>query len=257
MLLLYLAIRFGDLALRGQLGHTRSPRTGARRCSGSKSATMAVVPLILFSIPRTRGTRGGPMGGGGRGGLRRGSEPHRRRRVGSRGKPERIYLPSWTEVAISAGVVSAAALAFLFMVERFRVWERRPVDPDADPLKLPEFDKVGTTWLGVPAVAGRTVYSLAFIFAAAVGFALLAPQPAAEPRHRSAAGAPGARRRDSLDRRQSGWLWRRVPPRANREAPRRRCVLREVPSHESAPGPEFRLLRVPPGYVPHGRRFPA
>ncbi len=35
------------------------------------------------------------------------------------------------------------------------------------------------TWLGVPAVAGRTVYSLGFIFAAAAGFALLAPQPAA------------------------------------------------------------------------------
>jgi hypothetical protein len=65
------------------------------------------------------------------------------------------------------------------MMERFRVWERRPVDPDADPLKLPDFDKVGTTWLGVPAVAGRTVYSLAFVFAAAAGFALLAPQPVA------------------------------------------------------------------------------
>ena len=193
VLLPYLAIRFGDLAVRGKLGVLAAYdwRVGM---FWLEIGTMAVVPLILFSIPRTRGTRGGQWAAAGVGifgiVLNRidvGGLIH----VGSRSE---LYLPSWTEVVISSGVVSAAALAFLFMMERFRVWERRPVDPDADPLKLPEFDKVGTTWLGVPAVAGRTVYSLAFIFAASIGFALLTPQPAAgrgiapQPVHRARGG---------------------------------------------------------------------
>ena len=67
-----------------------------------------------------------------------------------------FYLPSWTEIAISVGIVSAAALAFLFMIEHFKVWEESPADPDADPLKLPELDPVDATWLGVPGIAART-----------------------------------------------------------------------------------------------------
>jgi Zn finger protein HypA/HybF involved in hydrogenase expression len=89
-----------------------------------------------------------------------------------------FYVPSWTEVSISLGIVSAAALLFLFAMERFHVWEERPADPAADPLHAPEFDKVGTTWLGVPAVASRTVYSLAVILAAALGFGFLTAQRA-------------------------------------------------------------------------------
>jgi hypothetical protein len=88
------------------------------------------------------------------------------------------YLPSWTEVTISAGVVSVAMLVFMFVVERFRVWEERPADPAADQSSLPEFDKRGMIWLGVPIAGARAVYSLAFVLAAATGFALIAPQPA-------------------------------------------------------------------------------
>lgn len=193
VLLLYLAIRFGDLAVRGQFGHLFSADWRVAMFWLEIGAT-AIVPLALFSVPRARGAREGQWAAAGVGVLGVvlnridvGGLVH----VGSRSE---LYLPSWTEVTISAGVVSAAALAFLFMIERFRVWERRPVDPEADPLKLPEFDQVGTTWLGVPAVAGRTVYSLAFVVAASVGFALLAPQPvagrgiAAEPVHRARGG---------------------------------------------------------------------
>ena len=59
------------------------------------------------------------------------------------------------------------------MIEHFKVWEERPADPNADTLKLPELDPVGATWLGVPGIAARTTYSLAFILAAAVGFGAL------------------------------------------------------------------------------------
>ncbi len=177
VLLFYIAIRFADLAIRGQLRHLLA--------SGWQTAmfwfeisVMAIVPVILFSVPRVRRTRGGQWAAASLGVF---GVVLNRIDVGglahlTRGNP--IYLPAWTEVAVSAGVLAAAVLAFLFMVERFRVWEQRPADPEAQLLKLPEFDKVGMTWLGVPGVASRTVYSLGFIFAASIGFAFLAPQPA-------------------------------------------------------------------------------
>ncbi len=177
VLLLYLAVRFGDLAVRGQLARVWQPEWQVAMFWVELSI-MAIVPVILLSIPRVLHGRVGQwttaaIGVSGVvlnridvGGLMQA------------GRGNGLYLPSWTEIAISAGVVSGAILAFLFFIEHFKVWERRPVDPEADPLKLPELDKVGATWLGVPSVANRTVYSLAFIVAASVGFALISPQPA-------------------------------------------------------------------------------
>jgi len=81
---------------------------------------------------------------------------------------------------VSLGIVAGATLVFLFMIEHFKVWETRPADPEADPRKLPEFDKVGFTWLGTPVIAGRVKYSLAFVVAAAVGFFFLSNPLAAE-----------------------------------------------------------------------------
>ena len=178
VLLLYVLMRFVDLAVRGQIRYVTSASLHTAQF-WFEISTMALVPAILFSIPSLRRTRGGQWTAAGLGVF---GIVLNRIDVGglahlSRGN--QIYLPSWTEVAISAGVVAGATLVFLFMVEHFRVWEPRPADPLADPLKLPEFDNVGMTWLGIPSIAGRTVYSLGFIFAAAIGFALLAPQPAA------------------------------------------------------------------------------
>jgi hypothetical protein len=79
-------------------------------------------------------------------------------------------------------------------MERFHVWEKRPADPNADPLHAPEFDKVATTWLGVPSVASRTSYSLAVIVTAAIGLGLLTAQRAQNqglesvPAHRARGG---------------------------------------------------------------------
>jgi Ni/Fe-hydrogenase subunit HybB-like protein len=190
VLVIYLAIRFVDLAAHGKLRILLAAdwHTGM---FWFEIAAMAIGPAILFSLPQVRHTRGGQWAAAGLGVF---GVVLNRIDVGGVAHLERgsgLYLPAWTEVTISAGVVSAAVLAFLFLVERFHVWEQRPVDPQADRLKLPEFDRVGTTWLGVPNVAGRTVYSLAFVFAAAIGFALLAPQPASsrgiepQPVHRA------------------------------------------------------------------------
>ena len=173
----YLAVRFGDLTYRGQLQRLAEPGWQTY-WFWFELAVMAFIPIVIFSLPRTRRHRtwqwvGAAFGVAG--------VVLNRVNVGGlmhQGRGDRLYLPSWTEITISAGIVSAAVLAFLFFIERFRVWQERPVDPEADPKKLPELSAVGATWLGVPVVANRTVYSLAFVGAAALGFALIQPQPA-------------------------------------------------------------------------------
>jgi Ni/Fe-hydrogenase subunit HybB-like protein len=178
VLILYLAVRFGDLAVRGQLAHL-ADATWQCGMFWFEIAAMAVFPAVLLSIPRVRRNRGAQWAVAA---LGVSGVVLNRIDVGGLthlGQEGTFYLPAWTEIAISAGVISAAVLVFLFAIEHFKVWEERPADPDAEPLKLPEFDRVGTTWLGTPAIAARTTYSLGFILAAAIGFAFLSAQPAA------------------------------------------------------------------------------
>ena len=178
VLLGYLALRFGDLAARGQLGHLAGSEWQVKMF-WFEIGVMAIAPCALLFVPQTRRSRKGQWTVASLGVF---GVVLNRIDVGGLvhvGRGISFYVPAWTEITISAGVVSAAVLAFLFILERFKIWEERPADPEADPLKLPEFDRVGMTWLGVPAVASRTVFSLAFILSASVGMAALAPRPAA------------------------------------------------------------------------------
>jgi Ni/Fe-hydrogenase subunit HybB-like protein len=191
VLLGYLALRFSDLLARGQARTLVAPgwRTGL---FWAEVLLMAVVPAILFSLSRVRSSRAGQWLASA---LAVFGIVLNRLDVGGVAHPRpdgSFYLPAWSEVAISVGVVSAAVLAFLFVVERFKVWEERPVDPAADPRQLPEFDPVSTTWLGTPRIAARTVYSLAFVIAAALGFGVLKAEPA---QSRGIAPAPVQRAR--------------------------------------------------------------
>ncbi len=83
------------------------------------------------------------------------------------------YVPSWMEFAISFGVVSAAGLVFLFAIERFKIWHKPPKNPESEPYAKPRFDYAARTWLGAPAIAATTRYSLAFILSFALGIALM------------------------------------------------------------------------------------
>ena len=92
-------------------------------------ALMALIPIVLFSIRRVRESRAGQWTAAA---LVVFGVVLNRIDVGGLAhlRPEgAFYLPSWTEVAISVGVVAGAVLAFLFMVEHFKVWEQRPADP--------------------------------------------------------------------------------------------------------------------------------
>ena len=176
VLLGYGVLRFADLAFRGQIGALASWnwRVG---WFIAELAIMVLIPVVLLSIPRVRRSKTGQWTAAGFGVA---GVVFNRINVGGlmhQARGETLYVPAWTEIAISAGVVAAAVLVFLYFIERFKVWEERPVDPQADPAALPELDRVGATWLGVPVVANRTVYSIAFILAAGAGFALLRPVP--------------------------------------------------------------------------------
>lgn len=83
------------------------------------------------------------------------------------------YVPSWMEIAISLGVVSAAALAFLFVVERFHIWKITPKNPQSLTHTPPAFDYSSQVWLGTPRVAELFKYSLAFVLSFAIGMALM------------------------------------------------------------------------------------
>ena len=177
VLLIYLAVRFGDLLVRHQAGQLLV--SGWRTAwFWIEVAVMAIAPIALFWNSRLRKSRAGQWAtatlivfGVVLNRIDVGGVAHLR--------PDgAFYLPAWREIAISVGVVSAAVLVFLFMVERFKIWEQRPADPDEDPVKLPEFNPVDDTWLGVPGVAARTTYSMAFIVAAALGLGFLHVQAA-------------------------------------------------------------------------------
>ncbi len=177
VLTIYLVVRFADLMVRGQAAQLAALqwRTG---WFWFELLVMAGIPITLFSIERMRRSQAGQFAAAA---LAVFGIVLNRIDVGGVAhiRPEgSFYVPSWTELAITFGVVAAAGLVFLFILERFKIWEQRPADPNADPLKLPEFEPVGSTWLGVPGVAARTTFSLAFILMAALGFGLLKVQSA-------------------------------------------------------------------------------
>jgi Ni/Fe-hydrogenase subunit HybB-like protein len=177
VLIAYLTLRFGDLAMRGDL-HLLVAVGWRTALFWFEVAALAIVPAALLSAPTLRLSRTVQWTAAGLGIF---GVAMNRVDVGGLAQlqPGRtFYIPEWTEIAITAGIVAGAVLAFLFAIEHFRIWQQRPADPDADPRKLPKFHPVDATWLGVPAVAGRTTYSLTVVLAAALGFALMGNLPA-------------------------------------------------------------------------------
>jgi len=193
VLVLYLVLRFGDLAVRGQL-HQLIGADWQVKAFWLEIAVMAIIPLALLSLPQLQRQRGWQWATAALGVT---GVVLNRIDVGglvalSRGN--RLYVPEWTEIAVSLSIVAGAVLVFLFMIEHFKVWETRPADPEADPRSLPEFREVDAIWLGVPSIAARTKYSLAFVLAAAFGFLFLSNPRAASlgvaptPVHRARGG---------------------------------------------------------------------
>ncbi len=94
--------------------------------------------------------------------------------------------PRWAEIVVGGGVLALAAVLLLFLRE---TWHQRGQRDEA--LRMPEFNPVDRTWLGVHRVASRTTHSLAFVLAAAAGFALFGDpsQGRPTPVHRARGGS--------------------------------------------------------------------
>ena len=125
VLVAYLALRLGDLAWRGQLGNA---------LEGSWFSLLFVVelllsagiPLLLFNLPATRGSKAAIFAGslcGVAGFVLNRADVGGIAQLAISGAG---YVPALTELAISLGLVAAMALIFLFFVERFPVWEETP-----------------------------------------------------------------------------------------------------------------------------------
>ncbi len=138
----------------------------------------AIAPLLLFSSPRVRTTVAGL--GLGAGMVVLGFVLNRINltilsMIPTTGS---TYFPSWMEIAVSLGIVSALALVFFFFVEHFGVYERLPLrEPDDNDLSPPAFDRSAEVWLGPYLIRSLSVHLIFFLIGASFSFALL-PQEA-------------------------------------------------------------------------------
>jgi Ni/Fe-hydrogenase subunit HybB-like protein len=172
VLLFYLVVKLADIAVSDELGMLVSG-TWESALFILEILMSVIIPVIIFSIPRWRNSTTGQWIGSSLVVL---GMIFNRINVGGLTMLRvtgDTYIPSWMEISISLGVVSAAVLVFLLAVEELHIWKQPPVHPEAGRYARPEFDYTSRVWLGNPGVTARTKYSLAFILSLAIGFALI------------------------------------------------------------------------------------
>jgi Ni/Fe-hydrogenase subunit HybB-like protein len=156
VLLLYFVLRIGDLAVRGQLVHFLESGWLSLLFVVEMSLSV-VIPIVLFTLPGTRRARWAITVGSFSGVA--GFVLHRADVGGitHMAATGQLYIPALTEILISVGLVSAMALVFLFVVERFPVWEEQPplpghfTPPLTDPVTGTYF---GGQWFGRAQLSG-------------------------------------------------------------------------------------------------------
>jgi len=185
VLLIYAALRLGDLLIRGKLGLA---------FDGSWQGSLfifemmvsAILPAALLAVRRVRTSVAG---------LGVCSSLTVLGMIGyrfdicvvafarSEGMP---YLPTWMELAVSAGVVAGAILVFIFFIEHLKVYENDPSE-HAEPFIPPSDDIAGIPEPYPALIASPRRYSLIAVVTAAltVGFlpanAVYGPQPEQNP----------------------------------------------------------------------------
>jgi len=172
VLSIYLIVKFVDIAVSGKVGLIFAGDWESNLFL-FELLISTIIPIILFSIPRVRASAGGQWVGSSLvifGMILNRLDVGGITMLSTTGD---AYIPSWMEISISLGVVSGAALVFLFAVEKLHIWESRPRHPESEPHTQPEFDYSSRVWLGAPLVAARTKYSLAFVLGFALSFAFM------------------------------------------------------------------------------------
>ena len=171
VLVLFAAIRMIDSAVTGDLGMAFNG-TWESNIFLIEMALIFVIPVVFLSVRSLRRSPAGLWTACGSAVI--GIVLHRANiagimlvRTGS------VYVPTIYEVLISLGIISAAILAFLFCVERFKMWETKWDDPREKTEAAPEFDRAAQVWLGTPRIASRTMLSFILVVSVALGFAIM------------------------------------------------------------------------------------
>lgn len=170
VLFIYAGLRLGDLVMRGTIRHL---------FEGSREAfvflleiSLAVLlPATLLLFRRIRASAGG---------LAACAALTILGMVGYRfnlcivafARPEGAsYFPTWMEIAVSAGIVAAAGLVFIFFVENLKVCEA--AHEGERPQPRPGYDPQSVRLLLPESLAGARRYSLALVAGAAAALAML------------------------------------------------------------------------------------
>jgi len=172
----YLILRLGDLAVRGQLGYA---------FDGSWFATLfwvelslsAIAPGLLFSLPGTRGRSWAISWGAFM--VVAGFILHRADvgGISHMAVTGEIYVPALSELAISVGIVAGMGLIFLFFVENLRVWETQP--EKSDRFTTLAVDPFSSQFIGAPWFGSGQRAVLAWIFGVVAGIGIMELQLAA------------------------------------------------------------------------------
>lgn len=168
----YTALRLGDLAVRGRL---------AAVLEGSFESWLFVIemlvaaigPAVLLSVRKVRESPTGlriSMGAGVIGFVMNRLDVGGIAMIGATGTQ---YMPSWMEVAVSMGVVAAAALAYFFVAEHFHLFHAGRVDRESVRHVLPEFDPATGVARPDAWTFGLARCSLMLVFGAGAALALV------------------------------------------------------------------------------------
>jgi Ni/Fe-hydrogenase subunit HybB-like protein len=139
VLWLYLALRLGDLAVRGILPGGLDGSWQSALFMFEVGITM-LLPAILLSIRAVRTSRAGLLTAAG---LTVCGVVLNRLDVGFIAifRPAGVtYFPSWPELAVSLGIIAGAGLVFIFFTENLKVIEGMPAPAPTDPFARPTFD---------------------------------------------------------------------------------------------------------------------
>ena len=172
---IYFIVKMVDLGINGKLGLIFSG-TWESNLFIIEILISTIIPFIIFVVPRLRKKTGFQWLGSSMVVI---GMVFNRVNVGGitmLGATGDSYFPSWMEITVTLGVISVAALVFLFVIEHFHVWEIQPKDPESLPETPPSFDYSSRVWLGTPDVASLTKFSLAFVISFAIGMALMPEQ---------------------------------------------------------------------------------
>jgi len=166
---IYVILKLGDLAFNGKL-HYLVEGTWESRLYIFEMLISAIVPAVMFSFAKVRRNTGALAFGAGLAVF-----GFVLNRIDASGlatvtATRTNYFPMWMEFAISIAIVSGAALAFLFFVENFSVYEEEHEEEKGDILTI----KPGLNIrLHLPPMPNAPRHAILFVVGAAVSFAFM------------------------------------------------------------------------------------